>query len=34
MTGLGVYLIIVGPAVLSCGIGWGVLALAKRKGWG
>lgn len=34
MTGLGVYLIIVGPSVASWAIGWGVLALAKRKGWG
>lgn len=34
MTCLGVYFVIVGPAVLSCAVGWGVLALAKRKGWG
>ena len=34
MTGLGVYLIIVGPSVLGCAVGWGVLAIARRKGWG
>ena len=34
MSCLGVCLVIVGPAVLSCVIGWGVLALARRKGWG
>lgn len=34
MNGLGVYLAIVGPSLLGCVIGWGVLALGKRKGWG
>ena len=34
MSSFGVYLIIVGPAVLSCVIGWGALAIARRLGWG
>jgi len=34
MSTFGVYLVIVGPAVLSCAIGWGALAVAGRMGWG
>ncbi len=31
MSTFGVYLVIVGPAILSCIIGWGVVAIARRK---
>ena len=34
MSTFGVYLVIVGPAILSWIIGWGVVAIARRKGLG
>jgi len=34
MSTFGVYLVIVGPAILSCIIGWGVVVIARRKGLG
>jgi len=34
MSTFGVYLVIVGPAILSCVVGWAVVAIARRKGLG
>ena len=34
MSTFGVYLVIVGPAILGCIIGCGVVAIARRKGLG